>query len=128
MGQKFLMDTNVALDYLGNVLPAKAMKFVDGVVDATPAISVISRIELLGFVIPEKEEKRIREFVGDCMVYDLSESIVEQTISIRKTKRIKLPDAVIAATAIESKLTLLTRNIRDFKGIKGLDVLNPYEL
>jgi len=57
---------------------------------------------------------------------NINDDIIEKTIELRKTYKTKLPDAIIAATAIAYGLTLITRNIKDFKGVQGLDVLNPY--
>ena len=53
--------------------------------------------------------------------------IIEKTIEIRKSYRIKLPDAIIAATAFVHNLTLLTRNISDYKNIEELSVINPHD-
>jgi len=57
----------------------------------------------------------------------LDNNIVPLTIEICKQHRIKLPDAVIAATAIFHNLTLLTQNIDDFKNISGLSYRNPWK-
>jgi predicted nucleic acid-binding protein len=51
---------------------------------------------------------------------------VERTIQIRKYNRIKLPDAIIAATALQNDLILVTNNATDFKNIKDLEIFNPY--
>lgn len=58
---------------------------------------------------------------------ELEQSIKIKTAEIRKAYRIKLPDAIIAATALIYNLTLLTRNTIDFNGIKGLKIINPWE-
>jgi predicted nucleic acid-binding protein len=50
-----------------------------------------------------------------------------QTIAIRKSNKTKLPDAIIAATALVNELTLITRNTADFKNITGLNLLDPYK-
>ena len=50
----------------------------------------------------------IRKFLKGCMIVDISEEIREQTIRIRRSKKIKLPDAIIAATAIKCGVPLLT--------------------
>jgi predicted nucleic acid-binding protein len=46
---------------------------------------------------------------------------VERTIQIRRKNRIKLPDAIIAATTLQNDLILVTSNISDFKNIKDLE-------
>ena len=60
------------------------------------------------------------------VVLNLNDAVVVQTISICKSHKIKLPDAIIAASAIVYNFTLLTRNIDDFKRIDGLNLLNPW--
>jgi predicted nucleic acid-binding protein len=51
-----------------------------------------------------------------------------KTAEIRKAHKVKLPDAIIAATAVEFDLTLLTRNTNDFKNIEALKLANPFEI
>lgn len=57
----------------------------------------------------------------------LYDDIVNKTISIRKSNKIKLPDAIIAATALVYDLTLISRNTSDFKNIAGLQSIHPHE-
>lgn len=54
--------------------------------------------------------------------------IIDTCVELRKENAIKLPDAIIAATALSRKLVIVTRNISDFKGINNLEVLNPREI
>jgi len=93
-----------------------------------PYISVITKIELLSFTAPRDSSKVLNDFVNDSIVLDLNEDVVNQTISIRKTTKTKLPDAIISATAMVYNLTLITRNTDDFKNIKGLKVVNPWQI
>lgn len=71
--------------------------------------------------------KQTTEFIQNSIVIGLEEAIILRTIALRKLLKIKLPDAVIAATAIVHDLTLITRNTDDFKNIPGLTVLNPHD-
>jgi len=48
--------------------------------------------------------------------------------SVKKTVNIKLPDAIIAATAISLNLTLITRNTKDFQQIEDLKTIIPYTI
>lgn len=66
--------------------------------------------------------------MDDALVLDLTADIVEQTIAIRKAHKTKLPDAIIAATAIVYDLTLITHNTQDFKNIPNLTVCDPHTL
>lgn len=126
MGQGYLMDTNVVIDYLGNKLPLSGATFIDNL---PGVISVITRIEILGWhnATPEQLAK-LRPFIQNCVIYSLTEHYVQKTILLRQQHKIKLPDAIIAATAISEGLTLVTRNSLDFKNIETLELLNPWEL
>ena len=71
----------------------------------------------------------LKEFTSIAIIYDrINREIIETTISIRQKHKIKLPDAIIAATAIVYGLTIATRNISDFKNIEGLNCINPWDL
>ncbi len=92
-------------------------------------ISVINKIELLGFAgITVNEELKFQELINAANVLDLDGDIVNSTIEIRKQRKTKLPDAIIAATALVNKLTIITRNTKDFDKIEGLAVVNPYDI
>ena len=66
-------------------------------------------MELLSFpAITVEEEKSIRDFLKLCEVVSIDEDICEKTIAVRKNYSIKLPDSIIAATAIIKKLPLIT--------------------
>ncbi len=122
MGEKYLIDTNIIIDFSENKLSAEAKAFVASVIDTEPFLSVINKIELLGF---SDVSKTIVELVDTATVIGLTDAIIHRTIAIRKSKKIKLPDAIIAATALEHKLQVITRNIADFQNIKGLKIINP---
>lgn len=87
-----------------------------------PQISIIDKIELLGFSNVPTE---VISFTENAFIIALDDNIATETINLRKKYKIKLPDAVIAATAIVSNLTLVTSNVGDFKNIHGLAILNP---
>ncbi len=104
------------------------MSFMDDVIDAVANVSVITKMEVLGFNAPEDDYKLLTEFINDAVVLYLTEEIVEQCISIRKEQPVKLPDAIIAATAVVYGMDLITRNTSDFQNIHGLKVVNPHLL
>jgi predicted nucleic acid-binding protein len=84
-------------------------------------------METLGYAFKSINEQNIMEtFNSGSNVLIINDEIVDQVISLRKTKRIKLPDAIIAATALVYRLTLITRNTRDFNHIQNLHVIDPY--
>lgn len=59
--------------------------------------------------------------------YLINPVIQETAISLRQTRKIKVPDAVIAATALYMDLPLVTRNLDYFQCIKGLELINPLQ-
>ncbi|MBK9564735.1 MAG: type II toxin-antitoxin system VapC family toxin [Saprospiraceae bacterium] len=123
---QYLIDTNAVIDYLANKLPASGMDFMNTVIDALPNVSVVTKIEVLGFNAPEQHYKTLSDFINDAIVLDLTNNVVEASIEIRKKHKTKLPDAIIAATAIAYDLVLISRDTSDFKNIEGLKVIDPH--
>ena len=126
MGQKYFLDSNVIIDYLAGKLSDSGMKLVSNIVDQTPNISVISQIEILRFNDTPENEAILENFINSSIIYPLSNSIVKRTIEVCKQMKIKLPDAVIAATALLEDFTLVTRNIDDFQNIPNLKLLDSW--
>jgi len=125
---RYLIDNNVISNYFSGLLSKNGMDFIAGVIDQTPNISVVTEIEALSWINPDKnKEKIIEDFIHDSNVLALSPNIVKQCIVIRREKKIKTPDAIIAATAIIHSLTLLTSDA-DFQNIKNLNVEDPAKL
>jgi predicted nucleic acid-binding protein len=128
MGIKYLWDTNTAIYYLQQQFPPAAEKFMDDLVkDEQPVISAITEIELLCWkTANEKDLEVLHNFINDALVIELEQPIKLKTADIRKAHRIKLPDAIIAATALVYDLTLLSRNIPDFSSIDALKIIDPW--
>ena len=122
MGEKYLIDSNVIIEYLAKSLPKEVHIRLSSSLDEEFIISVMNRIEVLGH--PDANEE-IKDFMDLANTIPLSENIVNQTIQIRKHNKVKVPDAIIAATALVENLTILTRNTKDFEGIPGLKFKNP---
>ncbi|MDZ7899898.1 MAG: type II toxin-antitoxin system VapC family toxin [Arcicella sp.] len=125
MGKKYLIDTNIIIDFLENRLPLNAKLFVAEVIDDEPNISIINKIELLGFSVVTPE---IIEFTDSTNIINLTEDVANKTIDLRKKRKIKLPDAIIAATVLVYDMTLVSRNSKDFDEIDGLEFINPHEM
>jgi predicted nucleic acid-binding protein len=97
------------------------------VAQADLAVSVISYVETLGYhQLTEPERRFLKEFFENVNLLPLSDSVLERAISLRQTRKMKLGDSLIAATALVAGLTLVTRNAQDFDGIPGLDLLDPF--
>ena len=128
MGAGYLADTNVMIDLVLGRLPAASASWLDAQLAAQQvAISVITRIELLGKTVPAPEFTFLQAFVQSVAVLPLDEPVTQQTIRLRQQHRMKLPDTIIAATALAHGLPLLTRNVSDFQTLVGLTVLNLHE-
>lgn len=59
---------------------------------------------------------------------DISPEVIAYCVSIRTAKKIKTPDAIIAATALAHEFVLITNNEKDFIHIEELKILNPHKL
>ena len=71
----------------------------------------------------------VEEFVSLATILPLDEKVKNKAIDLRRTQRkLKLADAIIAATALVYGLTIITNNTRDFKNISGLDIIDPHLL
>ncbi|MGM0408622.1 MAG: type II toxin-antitoxin system VapC family toxin [Bacteroidota bacterium] len=129
MGVKYLWDTNTVIYYLQQQFAPSAERFVDNLLkDGLPFISAITEIELLCWkTATEKDIEILHEFIDDVQIIELEQSIKFKTAEIRKSHRIKLPDAIIAATALVYDFTLVTRNVRDFKNIQKIKLVNPWD-
>jgi predicted nucleic acid-binding protein len=119
----YLLDTNFVINYFKGIFSDDAAKFTDSVINDLTYVSVITRMELLSLQsLKPKDEEVIKEFIFDSTVFSLEENIITKTILLRRTNKIKLPDAIIAATAIVHNLQLITHNLKDFKNIPELIV------
>ena len=128
MGRSYLIDTNAAIDLIADQLPEAGRDFVDRALGRDEvATSVINRMELLGFTGPEDELRVLKAFLDTIPILPLSEDVILQTIELRKVRRIKLPDAIIAATALVHGLTVISRNTKDFAKVSGLQHVDPYK-
>lgn len=128
MEQRYLADSNIIIDYVGNRMPDKALHILDVYFNDNLTISIISKIEVLGFNGNDNELKRVAEFIALANIVFVDDAIADKTIELRKIYKIKLPDAIIAATALVYNLTIITRNTSDFKNIEGLAWINHYTL
>ena len=90
-------------------------------------ISIVTSIEVLAGAPTYHAESLARELLSSVAVLPLSEAVAEATVVLRRTTRLKLPDAIILATARVHGLTLSTRNTRDFPR-DDPSVRIPYEL
>jgi len=121
------MDSNAVIEFLGGILPASGSQWLQDLMDnELHCLSIINRIELLSYNGTPAEMQVLTDFIEASNVQLLTEPVVLKTIEIRQQVKIKLPDAIIAATALAHQLTLVSRNTDDFKNVPGLTVVNPH--
>ena len=109
VGSKVLFDTNILIDHMSGIVMAGAEfgRYQDR------AISIITWMEVLAGAT-QHDEPRIRIFLNQFKRIELDETIASEAVSIRRTLKIKLPDAIIYASARLHSRVLITRNARDF--------------
>ena len=118
-----LFDTNILIDHLNGV--AKATREIQRSDD--PAISVITWIEVMTGAATQDEEAILKSFLANFQCLPVSNAVSERAALIRRQKRIKMPDAIILATAEAAGRMLVTRNVKDFPaGTCGVRV--PYRI
>ena len=105
---KAVLDTNILIDYL-NGRPAAQQELARY---THPAISVITWMEVMAGVTPQTEPGT-RNFLAGFDLLGIDPATAEQAVRLRRTHRIKLPDAIVWATAQVHQALLVTRNSRD---------------
>ncbi len=129
MEERYLIDTNVIIDFLGQKLPLNGKAFVASIIDESFITSFICKVEVLSYNFEtEREENTTKRFLEKARILGINDAVIDQTIFIRQRDRLKLPDALIPAKAIVHDLTLISRNERDFFRVTGLKTVNLYSL
>ena len=122
----FLIDTNVLIYHINKNIPEGSRQKLRQIFQNHFNISIITKMEFLGFKKhTEKSYEQAKRFLEYAAIIDLDEEIVDTVISLKRKMSIKLPDAIIAATALRNNWTLVTRNDKDFQDT-GLDLYNPF--
>ena len=118
-----VFDTNILIDYLNGIEAARSeiLKYSTGL------ISVLTKMEVLVGVKNVDEEIHVRLFLKRFKLISLTDDIAESAIFIRKELGLKLPDAIIYATAQTHQCLFITRNTKDFPSSMP-DVKCPYTL
>ena len=126
--EQYLIDTNVVSDYFSASFSPKATQFMDQVFDAIPNLSVITQIELLSLQTDLSTDQKVKDFITDSRIVEINEEVITLCVNLRRSRRLKTPDAIIAGTALALNYTLVTNNESDFSNIRGLKIINPYKL
>lgn len=117
IGIDFLADTNFL------IFTSQGNPIVEPFLDYNIGISFISEMELLGvFSISKIQKSNVQNIINECFVIDMNTEIKKYAIQIKQKYKIKLPDAIIAATAIQYNIPFITADA-DFKLIKELNLI-----
>jgi len=110
----YCIDTNIFILLFNNRLKEQ-------IPDGDLVCSIITEIELLSFTaLPPNEELLIRERLALLKIYKVDNTIKEKTIQLRRTSPLKIPDAIIAATAMIHDCVLVS-NDKLFQNVPGLN-------
>lgn len=118
-----LFDTNVFIDAVNGFEAARQAL----VAQPAAAMSRITWIEVLAGGKTDDERSRLRHFLGAWQVLELDQAVAEEVVVVRRETRLKLPDAILLATARTHKRKLHTRNTKDFPA-RWPEVVIPYRL
>lgn len=122
----FLVDTDVLIDI------SRGSSDAADFVDALPGEVFIGRVSAMELIVGarnKRDQTVIEKFIGLYQIKELSDSIgkdaYRQLRKLAKSHGLTLGDALIAATAIESDLVLVSRNEKHFRPIRGLKFSKP---
>ncbi len=124
---EYLVDTNIliyhtkgsplTIDFINNLISENSFN-----------ISILTKIEFLGWDKHTADGyEKCKKLIEHANIYSIDDAVANKTIELKRKNKIKLADAVIAATALVNNLKLATRNVDDFKVIEGLEVVNTFE-
>lgn len=116
-GNSIFLDTNILIYLLHGDL--KIAELID---NKTFTISFITELELLSIPMNSIQNRKIKSLLKECYILNINEEIKNHTIDFRNKYNIKLPDAIVAATAHYLDLPLITAD----KGFKKIDELNLF--
>jgi len=121
-----LLDTNVLVYHVAG--DPVATRFLDETIARRSfCLSTLTVIEFLGWHGHTDDEfVKCKELIELATIFSISKEVADKAIELRRAKRIKLADAVIASTALINNLKLVTGNVRDFRGIRDLQIINPF--
>ena len=121
-GIKYLLDTNFILGLLKSDTAVLSEVSERKILATECAYSAITRMELLGFPgITRAEDSLIRRKLEHFTLVSLTSLIEDIVIKLRQTRKIKLPDAIIVATAIYADVELLTLDQHLLAVVHGVD-------
>ena len=98
------------------------------IIENSPYVSALSCLEVLGYhKLTDENKGYFEEFFDASQILPISQVVINQAVRLKQIKKMSLGDAIIAVTALVYDLTVVTRNIDDFRWINQLKVLNPFD-
>ena len=120
----FTLDTNCLIYYFKG--EKKIVELLQKLISENTAlfISIVTKVEILSYPeITAREIEIFNEIMKNIILIDFDDKLSNFVIEIKRKYKLKLPDAVIGATALYTNSTLITRNLKDFSKIKELKIL-----
>jgi len=120
----YTLDTNAIIYYLDE--EPTVVPLLEPILGQDMAIfvSVVTELELLSHPgLTEEDMAAIQQLLTSVIIFPLESRLAQLAGALRRQYHLKTPDSVVAATALLTHTTLVTRNIRDFQGIDGLSLL-----
>jgi predicted nucleic acid-binding protein len=119
-----LLDSNIII-YAAK--PEYAV-LLDFIAKHAPAVSAISRLEVLGYhLLNHQDRSNFEDFFAVATILSISDSVLSKAIELRQMRKMSLGDAIIGGTALVHEQALVTRNVADFDWIDDLPLINPFE-
>jgi predicted nucleic acid-binding protein len=118
-----LLESNIII-YAAQPAHAFLRQFI---ADNAPAVSAVSYVEVLGYhKLTEPDRQTLEGFFAAATVLPITHDVLDRAVALRQAKKMTLGDALVAATALVHGRKLVTRNVKDFSWIAGLDLLDPF--
>lgn len=127
LNEGHVFDSNILIYHINGQLDAAMEQALYGCFEQPAYISTITAMEVLSW--PGHSDESVEMTAAFLDVFDeiaIDTEIKDVAIKIRRNYRLKLPDAIIAATALHLGLPLVTRNVKDFKDVPELRLINPF--
>ncbi len=135
---KYLLDTNILSELMRSVPYKAVLEWFESNTDSDFFISAVTEAEILtGIALLQEGRKRSdltnaasQDFSGRILSFDENSAVIYAQIAVNRVSTghpISTEDAQIASIALSNDLILVTRNVKDFTGIKGLVIINPWD-
>ena len=118
-----LLDSNIII-----YASKPGYEFLQAIVGASDVCaSAVSYVEVLGYhLLTQAEVEHLEEFFANTPTWPLAPAVLDQAVKLRRQRKMKLGDSLVAGTALAHNCTLVTRNTRDFDWITGLELFDPF--